>query len=275
MPKLNLMGWEYKITIIRLNLPQNINFHMCYHASVSATYEQLEKAYDRPFTGSVFPSFSSKTDIVSYHSNGFDFPLLPIITNDNPNEFQLFRWGLIPAWVKNFEQASQLRTSTLNARAESVLEKPSFKLAAQKRRGIVPVTGFFEWKDSKVYGKIPHYIYPKEGGYFSLAVIYEDWTNSAEDKMYETFSILTCEANDLMASIHSKHRMPVILSEEGSKVWLNSTETNDTHLSLLKPFSSEAMKAHSISNLISSRSKPNNVPEVTRFFSYESGDLFA
>jgi putative SOS response-associated peptidase YedK len=248
---------------------------MCYHASVSATYEQLERAYDRPFTGSIFPSFTSKSEIVSYHSNGFDFPLLPIITNEKPNALQLFRWGLIPAWVKNFEQATQLRTSTLNARTESISEKISFKLAAQKRRGIIPVTGFFEWKDSTVFGKIPHYIYPKDGGFFSIAVIYENWINLAEEKTYESFSILTCEANDLMASIHSKHRMPVILNKDSMQIWLNSNDTDDCHLNLLKPYPSDSMKAHSISSLIGSRNKPSNVPEVTRFFSYESGDLFA
>ncbi|BDD12050.1 DUF159 family protein (plasmid) [Fulvitalea axinellae] len=187
---------------------------MCFTMAIFSSPEKLEKRFNATFPT---PSSFTQNPVVS----GFDHKRSPVITANDPGHFQFFHWGLIPAWVKEKERAKEMMNRTLNARAETVFEKASFREAIRQRRCIVPCDGFYEWRH--INGKkIPYFIrLPKERP-MALAGIWEAWHFA--DKTYRTFSILTTEANPLMAKIHNtKQRMPVILPTENEKTWLDPT----------------------------------------------------
>ena len=249
---------------------------MCYHASVSASYQQLEERYERPFNGDLFPSFTQVTDTIAFHANGFDFPLLPIITQENPSLISCYNWGLIPSFTKNVEESKKIRSLCLNAKAETVFEKPSFRSSIVQKRCLIPATGFFEWQQVDSKTKIPYFIHLKNESIFSLAGIYSEWYNDVEEKTYGTFSILTTEANELMHNIHNtKLRMPAIIERNEEENWLNEKLDASQIKKLLQPVTSSIMEAYTISPLISSRKHPSNVPEVLKPYHYERRDLFS
>ena len=192
-----------------------------------------------------------------YHANGFDFPKLPVVLSDG--QPHLVNWGLVPSWVKEWDQAKELRVNTLNARSETVKEKPSFRNAFnQGRFCVVLANGFYEWMEFNGK-KYPHFIYLKDRPLFGMAGIWDIWLDKHTGEELKTFSILTCEANELMAKIHNKKmRMPVILDEGQEKNWLQSGEQN-----LMKPFDSHLMEAHTISKVITSRTENTNFSGIT------------
>ncbi len=203
-----------------------------------------------------------------YHADAFTFLKMPVITMDAPSKVQLFQWGLIPHWVKNAEDANKLKAQTLNARSETVFEKPSFRSAVNRQRCLIPADGFFEWMD---HGgkKYPHHIYLQSHRIFCFAGIYSSWTDKETGELINTFSILTTEANPMMARIHNlKKRMPVILNPESYEVWLDKELSVAKMQTLMRPYPSEDMQAHTISKLITSRSENSNIPAVTEPFSY-------
>ncbi len=143
------------------------------------------------------------------------------------------RWGLIPYWMKDPNGGYQ----PINARAEEVKTKPMFKAAYQKRRALMPIDGFFEWKDilGTDKNKQPYAIAMKSGEPLALAALWEMWKDPATGDNVRTFTVLTCEPNALMATIHN--RMPVILSPSDYMTWL--TDPDPEHL--MKPFPAELM----------------------------------
>lgn len=187
-------------------------------------------------------------DIINeqYLVNAFSFPKYPIITTSD--EVQVFNWGLIPFWIKTEEDADEIRRMTLNARADTIFEKPSFREPIMKKRCIVPSTGYFEWRHEG-RKKIPYYIYLKNEDLFSMAGIYDTWLDKATGVEHSTFSIITTDTNPLTDYIHNtKHRMPAILSKEDEEQWLNSTLSKADVSSLLKPYDAELMDAYVIRN---------------------------
>lgn len=215
---------------------------MCYHASIVATYQQLSDAYDRPFEGE-FPSFNDLNQAVAPRVSGFDFPLLPIITAEKPNSIQCYRWGLIPPWAKDFNEAKEIRMHTLNARSETMYEKPAFKNAVQSQRCLVPLSGFFEWQHPNSKTKIPYFISLAQQEIFSVAGIYESWLNPVDNNIINSFSLLTTEANEVMATIHNtKKRMPVILLKSQEENWIKPNLKNEEAMKLCTPIASSLMK---------------------------------
>ncbi len=181
-----------------------------------------------------------------YHVSAFNNPDFPIITTDP--EIQVYKWGLIPFWIKNEEAANEIRTRTYNARAESIFEKPSFRGSINTKRCIVPSTGFFDWRHEGKK-KIPYFIQVNDEDIFSMAGIYSDWTDPQTGEIIKTFSIITTEANDLMKYIHNTNsRMPVILLQEEEKNWLDPRLTKQEIESFLHPFPNTLMKAYEINN---------------------------
>jgi len=165
----------------------------------------------------------------------------PVITNDAPQQLQLFKWGLIPAWAKDSKIASRL----INARIETITEKPAFK-AIHTRRCLVPFDGFYEWKkEGKT--KVPYHIALKDNTIFSAAGIWETWKDST-GKLVHTFSVLTQAPNKLMAPIHN--RMPVILTKEQEKYWLDTTLAIKEVLASIHPYPSEQMEAYQVSDRV-------------------------
>ncbi|MGQ9910039.1 MAG: SOS response-associated peptidase [Candidatus Flexifilum sp.] len=136
-----------------------------------------------------------------------------VILNERPLELRPLRWGLIPSWAKDAAIGSKL----INARAETLEEKPSFRDAVRKRRCIVPVSGFFEWK-SEGGVKQPLYIHPSHQGLLALAGLWEQWNDPASGEIVATFTIITTEANAFMRTWHE--RMPLILSPADYAPWL-------------------------------------------------------
>lgn len=163
--------------------------------------------------------------------------LIPaVINHKGKNQLVCFRWGLIPSWSKDPSPADKL----FNARAETVDTKPSFKDAFKRRRCLIIADGFYEWK-KEGNRKIPLYYYLKSGRPFGFAGIYETWI-SPDKKEIRTCTIITTAANGLIAPVHD--RMPVILSGEQEKTWLENEVVDVANLkSILKPYAAEEMDA--------------------------------
>jgi putative SOS response-associated peptidase YedK len=151
------------------------------------------------------------------------------------------KWGLVPFWSNNPKIGSRM----INARAETIAEKPSFKAAFRYRRCLIPANGFFEWRRSD---KQPFYITLKERELFTFAGIWEEWYH-ADGTSMRTCSIITTEPNEVMQNIHN--RMPVILTPKNEQKWL--TQNNQKKLlNLLKPFNSNEMQMHPVSKAVNS-----------------------
>jgi len=161
--------------------------------------------------------------------------LIPaVIHHSGKNQLVCFRWGLIPSWSKDPLIAGKL----INARAETVDEKPSFRDAFKKRRCLIVADGFYEWK-REGDKKMPLYYYLKSGRPFGFAGLYETWI-TPDKKQINTCTIITTDANELIAPVHD--RMPVILSNDQEKVWLGSNPSDvSALLSLLKPYPADEM----------------------------------
>ena len=184
---------------------------MCYHTQLTLPAEALERRFAAAF---VDPSAYAP----SAHFNGFEHPLTPIVAWDAPERIVMARWGLIPHWAKN----PDIGRSTLNARVETLGERPAFHEAAH-RRCLVLVDGFYEWQwlDLKGKRKQRYRIRLPDGAAFALCGIVSDWIDPAAGVRRRTYAILTTEADELMSRIHnSKRRMPLALPPGFESLWL-------------------------------------------------------
>jgi putative SOS response-associated peptidase YedK len=163
------------------------------------------------------------------------------VIHDGVNRLVQFRWGLIPSWAKDPAIGSRL----INARAETLAEKPSFRYAFKKRRCLIVADGFYEsLKEGKK--KIPFSFRLKSGRPFGFAGLYETWTSAAGQPIH-TCTIVTTEPNDLVKPIHN--RMPVIVPKEKESLWIDPAVQNQMHfLSVLKPYPSSEMEAVPLSS---------------------------
>jgi putative SOS response-associated peptidase YedK len=239
---------------------------MCYNYNllIYDNIQEFENVFEATFEDETIPSKLEDY----YYVNAFDIPELPVITNEEPKHFQMYYWGLIPFWVKKTADAEKIRTQTMNARAETLFDKPSFRNSIHNKRCLVPACGFFEWR--YILGRnYPYYIYLNSRKYFSFAGLWDSWYNRENDKTLYTYSIITCEPNDLLRKIHNKKkRMPVILPREIERGWLDNTLSNDEIKGYLKPYPDSEMKAHTISRLITSKTENRNAPRVIEPYSY-------
>ncbi len=159
-------------------------------------------------------------------------------------ELTFFRWGFIPSWSKDIKIGSRM----INARSETVAEKPSFRAAFKRRRCLIPADGFYEWQ--KVNGgKQPIFIHAADKRPFALAGLWEMWSDP-EGSMLQTCTILTTRPNEFMASIHN--RMPVILEREDYDMWLDPGDDPQQALHLLRPYPPEKMAAYPVTTLVNS-----------------------
>jgi putative SOS response-associated peptidase YedK len=166
---------------------------------------------------------------------------IPIVrVNEGNRQFVLMRWGLIPAWVKDPKQFSLL----INARAESVIDKPAFRAAMRRRRCLIPADGFYEWRD--IGGrKQAYFVRPKKPGPLGFAGLWETWTGPNGEEM-DTAAIVTTNANRTLSAIHD--RMPVILPPEAFDLWLDCARVDAIIASaLLMPARDDVMEAYEIS----------------------------
>jgi putative SOS response-associated peptidase YedK len=183
---------------------------MCFHSKLTTDAKSLEKRFKAKFDSADF--------IIQPCYNGFTFPKTPVITNQNLNLIQLYSWGLLPSWSND----QKFRINTLNARIETLSEKPSYK-SYLNNRCLILVDAFYEWKwlDEKGKTKKQYEITLQDNSPFAIAGIYNTWTNKLTGEILNTYSIITTEAKELMAEIHNtKKRMPVILTPNNEKLWL-------------------------------------------------------
>ncbi|ODA28648.1 SOS response-associated peptidase [Planctopirus hydrillae] len=166
------------------------------------------------------------------------------LPDSTSRELVLLRWGLVPAWADDPKIGSRM----INARAETLAEKPSFKTALRRRRCLVLADGFYEWR-TEGQSKQPFCIRMKDARPFAFAGLWERWTKSGSP--IETCTIITTNANTLMSELHD--RMPVILSPAAADVWLDQKiEQPELLLSLLGPYPDDEMEAYPVSTLVNS-----------------------
>ena len=164
---------------------------------------------------------------------------------------EMLRWGLIPPWADDPGIGARM----INARSETVAEKPSFKRAFKARRCLIPADGFYEWQKTNG-GKQPHHIRMSSGQPFAFAGLWERWGRDEEEIW--SCTILTTGANEILGEIH--HRMPVILPPDDYELWLDpEVREPDQLLPLLVPYPAEDMEAYPVSRRVNSPS--NNEPD--------------
>ena len=175
-----------------------------------------------------------------------------VVEEDEKRKLEMLRWGLIPSWAKDLAIGNKM----INARAETVSEKPSFRKAFKVRRCLILADGFYEWQKTD-NGKQPYHVKMEDDSPFAFAGLWETWGKNGEEVRSAT--IITTDANDLMKEIH--HRMPVILPPEDYGMWLDPDfDEKEALTSLLKPYPADAMEAYPVSRRVNKPS--NNEPSV-------------
>ena len=176
-------------------------------------------------------------------------PSQPIlaIPNDAKHKADFFIWGLIPSWAKDPSIGNRL----INARGETLAEKPSFRGALKYKRCLILADGFYEWKSQPgTKTKVPHFIFLKSRQPFAFAGLWDEW-HSPDGGSVRSATIVTIAPNELMATLHN--RMPVILPPSAYAQWLDpAPQTPDRLLPLLQPFPADEMDAHPVSTLVNS-----------------------
>ncbi len=219
---------------------------MCFNYSVTKEPEEIEERFEAEFTdGEHFSRI--------YNAFALDFPSMPVITEAGSIRF--LTWGLIPFWVRGVEKAETIRKMTFNARAEDIFETPSFRVPVRKRRCLVIADGFFEWHH-RGGRRYPYYLRLKSGEAFGMAGIWDRWEG------HDTFSIITTEANPLVAEIHNtKKRMPVILEPSMEGGWLSEGLSEGDIVSMLGPYPQEEMEGWPVA-------RHGNTPEALERVDY-------
>jgi putative SOS response-associated peptidase YedK len=195
----------------------------------------------------------------------------PVVVFEGRNELKMWQWGLIPSWAKDASSSHRL----INARAETLVQKPSFRRPFESQRCLIPADGFYEWR--KLQGgqrKVPLRFVLKTLEPFAFAGLWDRW-RTPEGRFLESFTIITTRANGLVLPIHD--RMPVILRREQEALWLDPHVRDMGKLnSLLAPYPSEEMESYEVSPLVNSPA--NDVPECLweiHFFQETAGGELA
>ncbi len=180
--------------------------------------------------------------------------VLSVINDGTQNRLGYLRWGFVPSWAKDEKVGYKM----INARAESLAKKPSFRHAFKHRRCLIIADSFYEWKKGPNKTKTPIRIKLKSNDMFAMAGIWERWKSPDGHNLYSC-SIITTTPNELMRDIHD--RMPVILNKEDEQAWLDPSLKDVSRVSqLLKPLAADNMEAYEVSSLVNSPS--NNSPNL-------------
>ncbi|OPY31866.1 MAG: hypothetical protein A4E32_01470 [Methanomassiliicoccales archaeon PtaU1.Bin124] len=168
---------------------------------------------------------------------------VPIVLRNSPNHLEVMRFGLVPSWAKEEKAGLKL----INARCETVREKPMFRKLLAKHRCLVPATGFYEWMDTDE-GKVPYYVHRKDNKLFAFAGLYDRW-RSPEGELISSFTIITTNPNDIVRPLHD--RMPVILHESDEDKWLDGGDLEDHVLKrVFTPFEADDLEAYEVPKLV-------------------------
>lgn len=207
-----------------------------------------------------------------YHISGFSHPRLLIYTDTDPYMPLPATWGLVPFWVKSEDQKNRIWNSTLNARGETIFEKPAFRSSAESKRCLIYVDGFYEHHhfNGKTY---PFYIQRYDGEPFAIAGLWSSWRDTG-GILLNTFTIVTTVGNSMMSEIHNNPkmqgpRMPVILGEEKTGLWLQPIKTPlDKRMieNLLQPLPDKELKAHTVRQLRGKYASGNSPQASEEYF---------
>ncbi len=211
---------------------------MCGRYTITVTMEELMLRY------------FAEMPAVPFHLPRYNVApsqMAPAVVNDGrQNRLGQLKWGLIPPWAKDEQGGGKM----INARAETLRDRPAYREAYRRKRCIVPADGFYEWKAVPGGGKQPFRIVLRSGSIFSMAALYETWT-APDGRKIGSFAIVTTEPNALMADIHN--RMPVILRPEDEALWLDRTVQDTGRLEkLLVPYPEDEMEAYPVDKRVGS-----------------------
>jgi putative SOS response-associated peptidase YedK len=200
------------------------------------TFQPTEVVYERF-------RISNRLDTLMARYNIAPGQMVPVIIANSPRRVVLMRWGLIPHWAKDEKTAYKM----INARVETLTQRPAFRDLLSHNRCLVPASGYYEWK-AEGRDKTPYYIHPEDEQHIAFAGLYDVWTTPNGEELY-TFTIITTEADPFMARLHN--RMPVILARELEEAWLDPdlTEAQDV-LAVLSRSTGLELDAYPVSRLV-------------------------
>ena len=215
---------------------------MCGRYTLKPSGRQVTEAFGL----AEFPELSERYNIAPTQS-------VPVVLDDDDRRLEMMHWGLIPSWADDPSIGSRM----INARAETVAEKPSFRSAFKRRRCLVVADGFYEWKKFDG-GKQPHYLRLKDSGPFGFAGLWESWSMEGGEEIISC-TIITTEPNEVAAEVHN--RMPVILPPDVYDAWLDpGNDDREELLAMLAPYAAEEMEAYAVSRSVNRPA--NDYPEV-------------
>jgi putative SOS response-associated peptidase YedK len=214
---------------------------MCGRFSLTREEAELEKRFQAKFYSN---------DLVKRY-NVAPSQLALVMTNEQPQLLQMFKWGLIPSWAKDAKGSFK----TINAKSETLLEKPSFKNLIKSKRCLVISDGFYEWKHIGKQ-KQPYRICVTDNDLFAFGGLWDSWIDKETGECLNTFTIITTPANSLIKNIHD--RMPLILDINSEKLWIDSKAPMDQVLDKLKPYPSEKMQLFPVSTQVNSPANDNS-----------------
>ncbi|MEO9892532.1 SOS response-associated peptidase [Aurantibacter sp.] len=249
---------------------------MCYDikAGLEAQLKRAQKHGDLQAIDEIIQKLVPLTDLPLHHATGFNHPEVLIYTNESPFFPMVATWGLVPPWVNDEVQLKKIWNSTINARGETIFEKPSFKNAANNNRCIIYIDGFYEHHHFN--GKtFPFFIKNKTGKPLALAGLYSLYKDGNGGKI-TTFTIVTTKGNSLLEKIHnnpklSEPRMPLILTEEDEDKWLNPLieDLKESRIKeLKKEYPAEKLEAYTVKRL-RGKAYVGNIAEISQPFKYE------
>lgn len=251
--------------------------NMCYDikASLEAQLKRAERRGDAEAAEQIREQLLPLTDLPLYHASGFSHPKMFIYTETSPHYPVVATWGLVPHWVRDREQGRKLWNKTLNARGETIFEKPSFRKAAHDNRCLIYVDGFYEHHHHKG-GTYPYYIHRRDGKPMVFAGLYNDWADPETGEVHTTFSIVTTEGNPMMARIHNNPklagpRMPLILPEALADEWLAPLEDELDQKALqdlIRSFPQGELAAHTVARL-RGKEYAGNIPGISEEVRYQ------
>jgi putative SOS response-associated peptidase YedK len=223
---------------------------MCGRFTLTATVDQLIDRFDIEY-------FLEQENFQPSYNIAPSQSVLAVINNGRHNKMGYLRWGLIPPFAKDISIGNKM----INARSETLLEKPSFRTAYKKKRCLIIADSFYEWKRIDEKKKIPMRIKLKSEELFAMAGLWENW-KSPEGKSIFSCTVITTTPNKLVRDIHD--RMPVILRPEDEKIWLDPM-INDTQLleQLMGPLDENLMEVYEVSSLVNSP-KNNSIELIQR-----------
>jgi putative SOS response-associated peptidase YedK len=222
---------------------------MCGRYTLMTSASELEARFDATFDDPPEPRYNCAPG-----------QSLPVVTGDDPDQFRAFKWGLIPSWADDASVGNDL----INARAETVDEKPSFSDSFERRRCLVPADGFYEWVDGDGGAKQPYRVAFDDDRPFAMAGLWDRWEPThtqtglgdfgagggarGESDVVESFTIVTTDPNEVVSDLH--HRMAVVLDPEAESTWLHGSP--EEAADLLDPYPGEEWRAYPVSTRVNS-----------------------